>query len=76
MPFEYSKHWEIKRRTRSEITLDILEYCIIHSAIIKDKNFSDVLNAITKIPPSGRTLKVVYKIKGKTIKIITAFWLN
>ena len=50
---------------------------IQNSNILKDKNWPDALNAISRIPPMGRMLKVVYKRTGKdTIKIITSFWLD
>lgn len=53
----------------------MIEYCIINSTKIKDRNWDDAYNAISRIPPSGRLLKVIYKIKGKNIKVITAYWL-
>ncbi len=76
MVFIYSKHWSYKKRYRPDITSDIIEYCIVNSDKIKDKKWLDASNAITRIPPSGRILKVVYKIKGKDIKILTAYWLD
>lgn len=76
MQFEYSKHWLRKRNDRKDISEDAIEYCIQNSSKINDKYWEDNWNAITRIPPSGRTLKVVYKIKGKSIKILTAYWLD
>ncbi len=80
MKFEYSLHWIEQKQIREEITDDLLEYCILNSSKIKDKEWIDAYNAISKIPPSGRKLKVVYREvfyeKSKTIKIITAYWLN
>jgi hypothetical protein len=76
MEFEYSKHWEEQKETRKEITDDVIEYCIQNSTIIKDKKWENALNAITRIPPSGKLLKVVYRRKGNIIKVITAFWLD
>jgi len=76
MNFEYSIHWKTRKNLRKEITDDILEYCINSSKIFKDKKWPDALNAISRIPPSGRILKVVYRPKGKVIKVITAFWIN
>ncbi len=76
MQFEYSKHWLRKRKYRPDITEDVLEYCIQNSNKLNDKYWEDAWNAITRVPPSGRLLKVVYKIKGKTIKILTAYWLD
>lgn len=76
MPFEYSFHWLKKRKKRSNITDDFIDYCIKNSNILKDKYWEDAWNAIARIPPSGRLLKVVYRRKGKTIKILTAYWLD
>ncbi|MCK4670460.1 MAG: hypothetical protein KAT43_04610 [Nanoarchaeota archaeon] len=75
MKFEYSKHWIRKRRFRSKITDDMFEYSIINSDELKDKYWEDASNAICRIPPSGRILKVVYRKIGKNkYKIITAYW--
>jgi hypothetical protein len=60
---------------RPEITDDLIELCIRNATKVRDKVLEDAWNAIAKVPPSGRTLKVVYKEKGKGIKIITAYWL-
>ncbi len=76
MLLEYSFHWRKKRRKRSEITDDLLEYCIQRSQKIRDRDWAEVWNALVRIPPSGRLLKVVYKARGKTIKILTAYWLD
>jgi len=76
MQFEYSKHWLKKRKYRSDISDDIIEYCIYNSSKLKDKYWEDAWNAISRVSPSGRILKVVYKMKGKTIKILTAYWLD
>ncbi len=76
MQFEYSKHWIKKKRYRPDITEDMLEYCVQNSNRLKDKYWEDTWNAISRIPPSGRLLKVIYKHKGKTIKILTAYWLD
>ena len=76
MQLDYSLHWTKKRRYRSDISNDLLEYCIQNSNRLKDKYWDDAWNAISRIPPSGRILKVVYKVKGKTIKILTAYWLD
>lgn len=75
MNFEYSKHWNRKKKYR-KITNDEIEYAIQHSNILKDKRGENILNAICRIPPSGRILKVVYKKKGKVYKILTAYWLD
>ena len=76
MSFKYSYHWKKKRKYRKEITDDLIEYCIFKSDKIKDKYWEDAFNAIAKIQSSGRTLKVVYKIKDKNIKILTAYWID
>lgn len=76
MKFEYSFHWQKQKRFRPEITDDLIEYCIINSEKLKDRDWSDAFNAITRVPPSGRVLKVVYKDKSKVIKIITAYWID
>lgn len=76
MPFVYSKHWMQKRKYRPDITDDLIEYCIQNSEVLKDRRWSGAFNAISRVPPSGRILKVVYKTKGKTIKILTAYWLD
>jgi len=52
-------------------------YAVLNSSILKDKYWEDALNAICRIPPSGRILKVVYKKLSKDIiNVITAFWLD
>lgn len=76
MRFEYSNHWLRKQKYRQDITDDMMEYGIQNSNQLKDKYWEDAWNAIARIPPSGRLLKVVYKKEGKVIKIITAFWLD
>ena len=76
MDFEHSYHWERKRLKRKEISDYLIEYCISKSNKLKDKYWEDAWNAIARIPPSGRILKVVYKIKSKTIKVLTAYWLD
>ena len=77
MSFEYSNHWLRKRRYRKEITDDMIEYAITNSDELKDRYWEEASNAICRIPPSGRILKVVYKKKGKNkYKIITAYWLD
>ena len=72
-----SGYWSKKRHTRPDITDDMIEYCIMNSSKLKDRTWEDVWNAICRIPPSGRLLKVVYREKGKDIKIIvTVYWLD
>ena len=71
MDFEYSRHWTRKKEFRSEISDDMLEYAITNSLELKDKYWEDASNAICRIPPSGRILKVVYKRIGKNRYKIT-----
>ena len=54
----------------------MIDYCIKNSNKLKDKYWEDAWNAVARVPPSGRILKVVYKTKGKNIKILTAYWLD
>jgi hypothetical protein len=77
MRIRYSDHWLKKQsKKKKDITSDKIEFAINNSQIIKDKYWKDALNAISRIPPSERSLKVVYKkIKDETF-IITAYWLN
>ena len=76
MKFEYSFHWKKQKEYRPEITDDIIELCIRNSEKLKDRKWINAHNAIARIPLLGRTLKVVYREKSKSIKIITAYWLN
>ncbi len=80
MKFEYTQHWIEQKIFRPEITDDVIEYCILNSTKINDRDWKNAYNSISYIPPSGRKLKVVYreiyKGEGKTIKIITAYWLD
>lgn len=76
MKFDYSDHWLKKRKYRPNITEDLFEYAIQNSDELKDKHWPDASNAICRIPPHGRIIKVVYKRTGRTYKIITAFWLD
>ncbi len=71
-----SEHWKKKRKYRKDITDDIIEYALNNSNELKDKHWEDALNAISRIPPSGRILKVIYRKEQSKIKIITAFWLD
>ncbi|MBU2503734.1 MAG: DUF4258 domain-containing protein [Nanoarchaeota archaeon] len=77
MEIIYSKHWIKKQRDKKEdITNDKIEFAITNSKIFNDKYWTSTLNAVVRIPPSGRTLKVVYKKLDQKIFIITAYWLN
>jgi len=46
------------------------------SIVLKDKYWNNAFNALSKIPPSGRILKVVYKKVNQKIFIITTYWLS
>ena len=76
MQLKDSTHWKRKRRYRPDITDDLIEYAIENSNELKDGHWEDALNAVCRVPPSGRILKVVYKKDEDKIKIITAFWLD
>ena len=76
MHFIYSKHWLLKNKYRKNINETDIEYAILNSDIIKDRKWENAFNAICRVPPSGRILKVVYKRKGKAYKILTAHWLD
>ncbi|MDP4012477.1 MAG: hypothetical protein Q8R00_02625 [Candidatus Nanoarchaeia archaeon] len=76
MEFIYSKHWLKKKKYRPDISEYEMEYCITNSDKIKDRKYEGVWNAITRVPHSGRKLKVVYRQYGKTIKILTTCWLE
>ena len=72
-----SKHWKIQKQFRPNITDSMILFAIINSNQIRDEYWEDALNAIARIPPSGRLLKVVYKkISKEKLKIITAIWLD
>jgi hypothetical protein len=76
MALSYSHHWLRKKRNRPTVTDDAVEYALQYSTPQRDRNWPDLLNAISRIPSSGRLLKVVYRRTGKDIKIITAYWLD
>ena len=77
MEIDYSKHWLRKHlKKRKDITNDSIEYAILNSKEIKDRDWKDASNAISKIPPSGRTLKVVYRRIHHKVFIVTAYWLD
>ena len=73
----YTRHWRTQKSLkRTEIDDAIIVYCIQHSDKLKDSYWEETWNAIAQIPPSGRTLKVVYTMRSKTIKVITAYWIT
>ncbi len=76
MQIEHTFHWKKQKRFRPEITDDIIEQCLLNSEKVKDRKWEDAYNSIARIPPLGRILKVVYREQGKTIKVITSYWLD
>lgn len=77
MEIEYSEHWKLKQKYRKGISDAFVEYAVTNSNVSRDKYWENALNAICRIPPSGRILKVVYRRLAKNkIKMITAFWLD
>lgn len=76
MDIVYSKHWERKRGRRKTILHDQIEYALQNSNVLKDKHWEDALNAICRVLPHGRILKVVYKREKGKYKVITAFYLD
>lgn len=77
MELTSSNHWKMQRKFRPNITDEMIIYAVMNSDELRDKYWPDALNAISRIPPSGRILKVVYKrISIGKVKIITAFWLD
>jgi len=77
MEIAYSKHWYRKHaRKRKDITHDMIEFALHNSTELRDRNWKDAFNAISRIPPSGRILKVVYTKSNTKIFIITAYWLD
>ena len=66
MKLEYSKHWRKKKLYRKDITDDFIIYAVQNSSILKDKYWEDALNAICRMPPSGRFIKsCIQKIKQR-----------
>jgi len=63
-------------KKRKDITIDAIEFAINNSSESRDRYWKDAFNAISRIPPSGRTLKVVYKKSKEKIFIVTTYWLD
>ncbi len=77
MEILYSKHWLKKnKKKKKDITNDSIEFALKNSRELKDRYWIDAFNAISRIPPSGRILKIVYKKLNTKIFIITAYWLD
>ncbi len=74
---ESSNHWRHKRKYRPDISDDMLLTVIIRGRKMRDSQWVGVLNSVGRVSPSGRRLKIVYKILGrKRYRIITAYWLD
>ena len=77
MKIIYSKHWLRKhQRKKKDITDNAIEYAIKNSRVMNDRIYKEAFNAISRIPPSGRILKVVYKKINEKIFIVTAYWID
>ena len=51
MEIIFSKHWMKKHSgKRKDITRDFIEYALLHSQELRDKNWKDAFNAISEIP--------------------------
>ncbi len=73
----YSKHWKRKQeKKRKDIMKDMIEFVLLNSSEMRDKHWANLFNKIARVPPSGRTLKVVYKKQEGKIFIVTSFWLD
>ena len=73
----HSYHWKRKRKSKKDITDDLIEYAVQNSDELRDKYWRNASNALCRVPPVGRMLKVIYRRVGRNeIKIITAFWLD
>ncbi len=72
-----SKHWRHKKRYRKNIEPYMIEYVISNGVMQRDRYNLNALNAIAVVPPTGKTLKVVFrKIGGDKVKLITAYYLD
>ena len=77
MEIIHSEHWKRKRKHRTDISDMLIEYVVSNSQPSRDRYWKNALNAICRVPPSGRILKVVFRKLGKNkIKLITAYWLD
>lgn len=74
---EPTEHWKRKRKFRQTVTDEVILLAITRGTRRKDSRWEGVLNATLRVPPAGRTLKVVYRVVGsRKYKIITAYWLD
>ena len=71
------RNWKRKRKHRPGIADDVVLLTITREVRVKDARWEGVLNSSLRVPQSGRTLKVVYRVKGpRKYRIITAYWLD
>ncbi len=74
---EPTEHWKRKRKYRLTVTDEVILLTIAHGIRRRDATWEGVLNATLRVPSTGRTLKVVYRMLGpRRYKIITAYWLD
>ncbi|MEW6295092.1 MAG: hypothetical protein AB1467_02210 [Candidatus Diapherotrites archaeon] len=73
-----SNHWKFKKQFRKDIENYMIEYAIMKCGeFSRDSVHENALNAISRIPETGKTLKVVFRWIGKDkIKLITAYYLD
>ena len=77
MDIIFSNHWLRKHsKKRKDITKDMIEFSLRNSRESRDRYWKDAFNVISRIHPSGRILKVVYKKSKEKIFIIIAYWLD
>ena len=61
---------------RPDVTNHAIEFVVNHARAVPDRRWPDARNAIARVPPSGRRLKVVFKPQRDAIFVITAYWLD
>jgi hypothetical protein len=67
----------VKRRHYPSITDREIVFAILHGARRRDARREGVLSSTVQVPPSGRRLRVVYRVLcPKKYMVITAFWLD
>ena len=72
-----SEHWKKKKAYRADIEDYMVEFAINNSRRQRDMHHHDALNAIARIPQTGKRLKVVFRIVGKDkVKLITSYYLD
>ena len=74
---EFSEHWKRKRMHRRDIDDSLLSLVLTRGRRARDDRWRGVFNSSLRVPPSGRTLKVVFRVTGRrTYRVITAYWLD